>query len=75
MHSSEVNKFALETKQTLKSLNFRLKQGIVRNVIDEIVGSVEELKVYNYITVNSHVGYKSINWNRGPPKRREIDAF
>ncbi len=60
-NDDEIHNFAIEAKEALKYLNFDVKQGIVRNVIEKIVASVEELKVYGYIPVNTHVEFQTIH--------------
>lgn len=58
----EIRSFAKRVVKTLHDLNFEAKQTIVRNIIDKVVGTKEQLQVYGYIPVENtnYVGYKTI---------------
>ncbi len=52
----EVETFAKAAAQKLHDLDFVTKQAILRNVVDKIVGSHNELRVYGFIPVASGAG-------------------
>ena len=61
--------------QTLKNLNFSAKKAIIRNIIDKVVGTREQLQVYGYIPVISNINVFTEYRNCRLAKCREIDAF
>ncbi|MCL4517714.1 MAG: recombinase family protein, partial [Thaumarchaeota archaeon] len=52
----DVEAFAKAAAQKLHDLDFVTKQAILRNVVDKIVGSHDELHVYGFIPVASSAG-------------------
>lgn len=70
----EIRSFAKRAVKTLHDLNFEAKQAIVRNIIDKVVGTKEQLQVYGYIPVENtnYVGYKTIHRHRGVTERRQV---
>ncbi len=73
--SKEMEVFAQQAKNSLKSLSFGLKREIVMNVVDKIIATPKELKVYGYIPVNNYVGCKINDRHRWASERGEIHAF
>ncbi len=70
---NEVQEFCEEVSEKLNDLNFEGKKGIVRSIIDKVVGTNDELQVYGYIPLDVNVF--TSNRNCRTAKRREIDAF
>lgn len=56
----------------LQNLSFDAKRSIITNVLDKVISTENELKVYGFLPINelNYVNFSRINWNRGPPKRR-----
>jgi site-specific DNA recombinase len=75
----ELNQIEAFTQKTSKALSgnlsFDSKKAIIRNIIDRVVGTRENLQVYGYIPVESNINVFTINRNCGVAKCREIDAF
>lgn len=75
----ELNQIEAFTQKTSKALSgnlsFDSKKAIIRNVIDRVVGTRENLQVYGYIPVESNINVFTINRNRRFTKRREIDLI
>jgi hypothetical protein len=71
---AEIEIFAMENELILDNLNFEVKRGIIGTVIDRIVGTIEELRIYGHIPIAIkspyHVKYKTIDRHRRSPKRR-----
>jgi site-specific DNA recombinase len=75
----ELNQIEAFTQKTSKALSgnlsFDSKKAIIRNIIDRVVGTRENLQVYGYIPVESNINVFTINRNRRSAKRREIDVI
>ncbi len=71
----EIEIFAQKASQKLQSLSFISKQEIVRNVVDKVVGTREELQVYGYIPITPNINVFPIHRHCRASKRRQIDAF
>jgi site-specific DNA recombinase len=75
----ELNQIEAFTQKTSKALSgnlsFDSKKAIIRNIIDRVVGTRENLQVYVYIPVESNINVFTINRNRRSAKRREIDVI
>jgi site-specific DNA recombinase len=61
----EVEAFARQASETLPSLNFAAKRGIVMNVLDKVVGTQGKLQVHGFIPVT--------NINVCPSDRHRLD--
>jgi site-specific DNA recombinase len=53
--TTQIEDFAKKAALKLKDLNFGAKQAIVREIVDKVVGTKEELLVYGYIPITSNV--------------------
>ena len=75
----ELNQIEAFTQKTSKALSgnlsFDSKKAIIRNVIDRVVGTRENLQVYGYIPVESNINVFTFNRNCRSTKCREIDAI
>lgn len=73
----EVKEFAKEAGEALQNLNFDQKQAIVRDVVEKIIGTQQELQIKGRIAINNlnYVGLQTIYRHRRASKCRKIDAF
>ncbi len=71
---NEVREFAECAAEVVARLNFEGKKTIVRDVIDKVVGTQEELHVYGGIPIRNlnYVGSKTFNRHRGTTQRWQI---
>lgn len=58
---SDIDLFVSKARSTFMNLNFEAKQGIVRVLVEKIVGTKEKLQVYGYIPVTSNINVFTIN--------------
>lgn len=70
-------KFAQKAVVGLKNLDFKLKQEIIRNIVEKVETNKNELIVSGYIPLEyqNYVEYKTSHRNRRSPKRWKINAF
>lgn len=68
----EIEQFAAEAKQALKSLHFEQKRDIVLSVIDKIIATQTKLHVYGFIPVEN-VKFHTEHRYCWSAKRREVD--
>ncbi len=64
-----------KASEGLRNLKFEAKKAIVRDIIDRVVGTRENLQVYGYIPIVSNINVFSFNRNCGVAKCREINAI
>lgn len=62
----DIKEFCEKAVEALNNLNFGLKQEIIRNVVEKVIGTKEELRVEGYLPVdnNNYVGLQTIHRNR-----------
>ncbi|MFA5272338.1 MAG: recombinase family protein [Candidatus Omnitrophota bacterium] len=71
----ELEGFCKKAQNMISYLNFGVKQKIVRELIDKVIGSQKELLVEGYLPINNqdnYVEYKTINRNCRSSKRWKI---
>ncbi len=75
--SDQIELFVQKAAKTLQNLNFGAKKAIIKNVIEKIIATPQELLVYGYIPINKleDVPLCSVHWNRRSAERRKVDAF
>lgn len=71
----EVEALAERATKNLKGLSFNGKRGIVRDIVEKVIGTQLQVEVSGAIplTTLNYVEYKTESRNRGTAKRREID--
>ncbi|MFZ2522518.1 MAG: recombinase family protein [Minisyncoccia bacterium] len=75
-NEDEVEAFAEESLKKLQNLNFPTKQAIIRQSIDKVLVTTNELQVYGLINLNIiHVVFRSEHRYCRSAERREVDAF
>ncbi len=59
----DIKEFCEKAVEALNNLNFGLKQEIIRNVVEKVIGTKEELRVEGYLPVdnNNYVGLQTIH--------------
>lgn len=58
---NDIKVFVIKAQEVLKNLKFEAKQGIVRNIVEKVIGTRSELQVYGYIPIISNINVFSIN--------------
>ncbi len=74
----EVTVFCGEARKTLQDLNFGAKQAIVRNIVEKVVATKQELQVSGCIPVdnsNKNILLYAIDRNCGVAECRQIDPL
>jgi len=73
---NQIEAFTQKASRVLNdNLSFDSKKAIIRNVIDRVVGTRENLQVYGYIPIESNINVFTINRDSRFTKRRKIDSF
>lgn len=73
--TNEIKSFAENASKTLPGLDFKARQGIIRNVVEKVIGNRQELQVNGYIQLISNVAFIPSYRNCRTPERRQVDAF
>ena len=65
----EIELFSLKAVKELKNLNFKVKQAIIRNIVEKVEANQKELIVSGYIPLEhlNYVEYKTSHRNCGAP--------
>ena len=73
-NSYEIREFAKRAGEKLHSLNFGARQAIVRDIIEKVVGTKEQIQVYGHIPVENknYVESQTIYRHCGAPERRKV---
>ena len=58
-----------KARLALKDLKFEAKQGIVRTIVDRVVGKENQLQVYGYIPVTNINVFTSYRYRRSSKRR------
>jgi site-specific DNA recombinase len=72
---NEIEAFCQEATKKLYSLNFEPKKAIVMNIVEKVVGTRDELKVYGYIPITNHVESLPIHRHRRLTERRQVNPL
>ena len=72
---NEIEMFSKKVKESLKDLKFEVKQGIVKNIVNKIIGTRTELQVYGYIPITENINVLPLHRHRRSPERRQIDTL
>ena len=72
----EIEALAERATKNLRDLNFNGKRGIVRDIVEKVIGTQLQVEVSGAIplTTLNYVEYKTESRNRGTAECREIDA-
>src|SRR5581483_2000236 len=54
-NNTEIDKFCKVAQEVLGDINFEAKQAIIRKVVDTIVGTQLDIKVYGHMSLNSSI--------------------
>ncbi len=54
-NDTEIDKFCKVAQEVLGDINFEAKQAIIRKVVDTIVGTQLDIKVYGHMSLNSSI--------------------
>lgn len=73
--SAQIEEFATAAKLALSNLNFEARQGIVRTLVEKIIGTRSELQVYGYIPVTQDINVFTVDRHRRTSERGEIHAL
>ena len=73
----EIKEFAKEAGEAIQNLNFEEKRAIIRDVIEKVVGTQQELQIKGQIAINTinHVAFCSIHRDSRPAECGEIHPF
>ncbi|MEI6280950.1 MAG: recombinase family protein [bacterium] len=64
-----------KASEGLNNLKFEEKKAIVRDIIDRVVGTRDQLQVYGYIPIESNINVFTFNRNCRSAKCGEVHAF
>ncbi len=65
-----IEEYVNKAKIVLDTLNFEVKQKILRKCIDKIITNQTEMTVYGYLPLESEVGLRAICRDSWSPERR-----
>jgi len=73
--SDQIKEFAAAARLALTDLNFEAKQGIVKALVEKIVGTRSNLQVYGYIPVNKDINVFTISRHGLNTSRHDDSGF
>jgi site-specific DNA recombinase len=72
---AQIEEFASVAKVTLANLSFEAKQGIIKALVDKIVGTRLELQINGYIPITQNINDCTLNRHCRTSKRWKIDTL